>query len=147
MSYFESKAGDVCSQDDTKEAPWTVAKVIIGASYIVAGLVMAKNVQRCLDECLDKHVLALSIAVCFVGLTIPVSIYHSVSHLRNFYRPQLQSQVIRIVWMVREPCWNSLYSLLFGIFSNIGSDIFAGKLVLYNLDQICILFSVFPRSI
>lgn len=78
----------------------TIAKAILFFIYIVSSLILVSRVRRCLQECADKHVLAVSIAICFVGLTVPISIYHTWDHLNCFVRPRLQSQIVRIIWMV-----------------------------------------------
>ena len=70
------------------------------AVYVTVALVLIASVRTCLAECVDKHVLAAQIALCFVGLTIPVSLFHVWEHLQHFVRPHLQAQVVRIVFIV-----------------------------------------------
>ena len=68
--------------------------------YIISSACLALRVRSCVYQCVDKHVLALQIAECFVGMTIPISVYHAWEHLTNFVKPRLQSQIVRIIWIV-----------------------------------------------
>jgi hypothetical protein len=47
-----------------------------------------------------QHTLAKHVSLCFTIITIPLSLYQSYEHLANFWRPRLQVQIIRIIWMV-----------------------------------------------
>lgn len=64
-------------------------------------------------HCVDKHRLAQVIAECFVGMTIPISAFHAWEHLTNFVRPRLQSQIVRIIWMVPIYSFESLLSIMY----------------------------------
>ena len=46
------------------------------------------------------HTLAWLIASCFLGVTLPISIWEIVMHLQNMYMPLLQVPVVRVLWMV-----------------------------------------------
>jgi len=61
------------------------------------------RVRHCIEECHDKKILATRISSSFVLLTLPISLYHTYEHLSNFVKPKLQSQIIRIIWIVRFP--------------------------------------------
>lgn len=87
-------------QPKTFEVDWVIARGIVFLAYGVTALVLILRVRKCLRECVDKHILAISIAACCVGLTVPISIYHTLEHLNVFARPRLQSQIVRIIWMV-----------------------------------------------
>lgn len=69
---------------------------------LYAILVFARyfEVLDCLIHCSDQKELTKSIALGFVSVTIPISVYHSFDHWLAFCRPDLQSQVIRIIWLV-----------------------------------------------
>ena len=58
------------------------------------------SLKKCLVECRDQHVIAMSIAQCCVSLTVPISLYHCYEHLSCFTKPRLQSQIVRIICMV-----------------------------------------------
>ena len=68
-------------------------------SYTMAGIYQYYVIKNCIEEC-DDHNLTISIGVALVLFTIPVSIFHSYKHWSNFRKPEMQSQVIRILWMV-----------------------------------------------
>ena len=36
----------------------------------------------------------------FTFMTLPISFYHTLDHLSNFIKPKLQSQIVRILWMI-----------------------------------------------
>jgi hypothetical protein len=88
------------------EFDWVIAKIISAVAYGIAAAVLLYRVRICLLECEDKHVLAITVAAAFVGLTVPVTLYHTLDHLTMFVRPRLQSQVIRIIWIVSNHRWN-----------------------------------------
>jgi hypothetical protein len=81
--------------------------------YITLAVILGMGVRRCLYECKDKKVLAITISSCFVYLTIPISIYHTVEHLKFFMKPKLQSQIVRIVWLVPIYALESMFSIMF----------------------------------
>jgi hypothetical protein len=68
--------------------------------YMITSVTLILRVRSCVRICTDTHYLAIDIALCFFGLTVPISIYHTYEHLSSFARPLLQSQVVRILWMV-----------------------------------------------
>jgi hypothetical protein len=76
-------------------------KVIILIIYVFNSLYLIYRVRICLSDCTDKRFLAINISVCFVGMTVPISFYHCWEHLNYFVKPKLQSQIVRIIWMVR----------------------------------------------
>ena len=84
----------------TFEIDWFIARIIVFAAYAISAIILMMRVKQCLNDCKDKHVLAISIAACCVGLTVPISIYQTMEYLSAFTRPKLQSQVVRIIWMV-----------------------------------------------
>ncbi|KAJ1400619.1 organic solute transporter subunit alpha/Transmembrane protein, partial [Ochromonadaceae sp. CCMP2298] len=45
--------------------------------------------------------------------TLPISLYHTWDHLTNFSKPLLQSQVVRIIWLVPMLCIEAYLSVLF----------------------------------
>lgn len=71
------------------------------------------RLRFCLYRCTDRHDIAISIASCFVSLTLPISIAHSVEHLSFFVKPNLQSHIVRIIWMVPVYSLKSYFSILF----------------------------------
>lgn len=81
--------------------------------YIISSAWLALRVRGCVYHCVDKHLLALQIAECFVGMTIPISAYHAWEHLTNFVKPRLQSQIVRIIWIVPVYSFESWLSILF----------------------------------
>lgn len=81
--------------------------------YAVTSLLLILRVRNCLHVCKDKHDLAIEIAQCFFGLTVPISMYHTWEHLSCFVRPLLQSQIVRILWMVPVFSLESLLSTIF----------------------------------
>ena len=81
--------------------------------YVFSSVWLALRVRSCMYNCVDKHQLALTIAECFVGITVPISAYHAWEHLTNFVRPRLQSQIVRIIWMVPIYSFESLLSISF----------------------------------
>lgn len=68
--------------------------------YFTVSLYLIFSVRTCLDNCLDRHVLAIQISLCFVGITVPISMFHAWEHLQHFVRPNLQAQIVRIIIMV-----------------------------------------------
>ena len=46
------------------------------------------------------HTLAWLIASCFLGVTLPISLWEIVMHLRYWHMPLLQVPVVRVLWMV-----------------------------------------------
>ena len=70
-------------------------------AYVICSAYLALRVRHCMYTCSDKHTLAQQIAECFVGMTLPISAFHAWEHLTNFVRPRLQSQIVRILFMVR----------------------------------------------
>lgn len=81
--------------------------------YIVSSVFLILRVRNCLHVCAEKNDLAIQIAQCFFGLTVPISIYHTWEHLSFFVRPLLQSQIVRILWMVPVFSLESLLSTIF----------------------------------
>ena len=69
--------------------------------YLLLGCYRYYLVLDCLTNCKNHRDLTISIGLGFVLLTVPISIFHSFEHWVNFRRPELQSQVIRIIWLVR----------------------------------------------
>ena len=49
----------------------------------------------------DPHLIAWFSAGAFVILGFPISIYGILGHLTNYYQPNVQCYVVRILWMVR----------------------------------------------
>jgi len=47
----------------------------------------------------DPHLIAWFSAGAFVILGFPISIYGILMHLTNYYQPNIQCYVIRILWM------------------------------------------------
>ena len=66
-----------------------------------------------MENCVDRHRFAITIAECFVGTTLPISLYHSFEHLRRFVRPSLQSHVVAIIWMVPVYSMECLFSVIY----------------------------------
>jgi len=58
------------------------------------------SLWKCALNCLDLHSILAELTQCMVIATIPISIFHAWDHLSNFCKPKLQSQIVRIIWMV-----------------------------------------------
>jgi len=65
------------------------------------------------DKELGKDYAAFYSAGVFVMLTLPISIREITLHLTNWYRPEIQKYVVRILWMVPLYSINSWLSLRF----------------------------------
>lgn len=63
-------------------------------------IILYISVRRSLIQGDDQHTLAKSVSTCFTLMTIPISLYQSYEHLSNFHKPLLQTQIIRVIWMV-----------------------------------------------
>lgn len=81
--------------------------------YVISSAFLALRVRSCVYHCADQHILALQISQCFVGMTVPISIYHAWEHLTNFVRPRLQTQIVRIIWIVPIYSFECLLSISF----------------------------------
>ena len=81
--------------------------------YVMSSVYLALRIRSCMHNNDDKHRLAQVIAECFVGMTIPISAFHAWEHLTNFVRPRLQSQIVRIIWMVPIYSFESLLSIVY----------------------------------
>ena len=81
--------------------------------YVISSVYLSLRVRNCMYYCVDKHKLAQVIAECFVGMTLPISAFHAWEHLTNFVRPRLQSQIVRIIWMVPIYSFESLLSIMY----------------------------------
>lgn len=81
--------------------------------YIIQSLCLALRVRNCVRNNTDKHQLAIVIAECFVGMTLPISLFHAWEHLTNFVRPRLQSQIVRIIFMVPVYSVESFLSIVY----------------------------------
>ena len=81
--------------------------------YVITSVYLSLRVRNCMYYCVDKHKLAQVIAECFVGMTLPISAFHAWEHLTNFVRPRLQSQIVRIIWMVPIYSFESLLSIMY----------------------------------
>jgi hypothetical protein len=68
--------------------------------YILTLLLSVAQVRGSLSAETDKHRVAIKVALCSVLLTAPLSVFHIFQHLAQFLHPHLQSQVVRIIWMV-----------------------------------------------
>jgi hypothetical protein len=69
--------------------------------YFVLCFFAGLSVRESLIQGDDQHTLAKHISLCFTLITIPISLYQSFEHLSNFYKPLLQVQIIRVIWMVK----------------------------------------------
>jgi hypothetical protein len=52
------------------------------------------------NDSVPAHTLAWLIASCFVAVTLPMSLWEIVMHLRYWNMPLLQVPVVRVLWMV-----------------------------------------------
>lgn len=77
------------------------------------GLYLGWRVRRCIGNCHDQQIMAISISKCFVFLTVPISVYHTYDHLTNFLKPRLQSQIVRIIWMVPVYSLEAMLSIIY----------------------------------
>ena len=74
--------------------------------FVLAGIVLAACplvVFFLYDNFKDRvptHTIGWLIATCFVAVTLPISIWEIIMHLRYMQVPLLQVPVIRILWMV-----------------------------------------------
>jgi hypothetical protein len=73
-----------------------------GIAYVLTATYQYYSVKWCMLMCEDKRKETLAIAVALVVLTIPISLFQSFNHWRHFTKPHMQSQVIRIIWMVSD---------------------------------------------
>jgi hypothetical protein len=124
----------------TDDAENDTPRAILGATYVVSSIMFIYQVRTCLYECTDKHVLAQSIAVCFFALTVPVSLYQSWEHLNSFVKPKLQTQIVRIIWMVPVFSGESLCSIIWvedAVYFQAVRQIYEA-IVLYSFMKVCI---------
>mmetsp|Transcript_14714 Transcript_14714/g.33786 ORF Transcript_14714/g.33786 Transcript_14714/m.33786 type:complete len:474 (-) Transcript_14714:32-1453(-) len=82
------------------------ASVVFTVLFVLAAIVLAACplvVFFLYDNFKDKvptHTIGWLIASCFVAVTLPISIWEIIMHLRYMQIPLLQVPVIRILWMV-----------------------------------------------
>uniref|UniRef100_A0A7S4PJ80 Transmembrane protein 184C n=1 Tax=Guillardia theta TaxID=55529 RepID=A0A7S4PJ80_GUITH len=82
------------------------ASVVFTVLFVLAGIVLAACplvVFFLYDNFKDRvptHTIGWLIATCFVAVTLPISIWEIIMHLRYMQVPLLQVPVIRILWMV-----------------------------------------------
>jgi hypothetical protein len=77
-----------------------VSTALCFSLYFLLCLFAGLSVRKSLIHGDDQHTLAKHISSCFTLITIPISVYQSYEHLSNFYKPLLQVQIIRVIWMV-----------------------------------------------
>lgn len=84
----------------------TCANVVFGVLFALAGLVLAGlplAVWFYYDQnkdTIEPHTLGWLISSVVVGVTLPISVWEIVMHLRYMEVPLLQVPIIRILWMV-----------------------------------------------
>ena len=77
-----------------------VLEALFCGFYVLTLLLSVAQVRGSLSAETDKHRVAIKVALCSVLLTAPLSVFHIFQHLAHFLHPHLQSQVVRIIWMV-----------------------------------------------
>lgn len=97
------------------------ASTIFTVLFVLAGLVLAalpvaiwfywENYR----DRVQPHTLAWLIASCFLGVTLPISIWEIVMHLRYMHVPLLQVPVVRVLWMVPIYAFDSWLALRFSM--------------------------------
>ena len=97
------------------------ASTIFTVLFVLAGLVLAalpvaiwfywENYR----DNVQPHTLAWLIASCFLGVTLPISIWEIVMHLRYMHIPLLQVPVVRVLWMVPIYALDSWLALRFSM--------------------------------
>lgn len=55
---------------------------------------------HCIHTCTDLHTQLTAFTLFLVIIAIPISLFHTWDHLTNFRKPKLQSQIVRIAWLV-----------------------------------------------
>lgn len=87
-------------QRSTISVAKVLAKVLLWASAVasIAGVVWYSNELK--NNGADPHLIAWFSAGAFVLLGFPISIYGISTHLANYNKPDEQSYVVRILWMV-----------------------------------------------
>ena len=56
-------------QDSRAQSSYFFLRGFMFSVYVTVSLYLMSRVRYCLDNCLDRHVLAESISLCFVGIT------------------------------------------------------------------------------
>ena len=94
-----------------KNKPKSIIGIICLILYIVFSILLCLKIKQCIYNCEDKHILATNIAMTLTFMTLPISFYHTLDHLSNFIKPKLQSQIVRIIWMIPVFSIESLISI------------------------------------
>ena len=83
------------------------ASIVFTVLFVLAGIVLAVvplGLWMYWDDTVyrpDKYSkLALLVASCFLGVTLPISLWDIVMHLRYMHTPLLQVPIVRVLWMV-----------------------------------------------
>ena len=83
------------------------ASIVFTVLFVLAGIVLAVvplGLWIYWDDTVYKpntySKLALLVASCFLGVTLPISLWDIVMHLRYMHTPLLQVPIVRVLWMV-----------------------------------------------
>lgn len=77
-----------------------MAKVLFWASLLAMCIGVIWYSRELAIHGTDPHLIAWFSAGAFVILGFPISIYGILMHLTNYYQPNIQCYVVRILWMV-----------------------------------------------
>lgn len=77
-----------------------LARVLFWVSLVVTALGVIWYSRELALHGTDVHLIAWFSAGAFVILGFPISIYGILMHLTNYYQPNIQCYVVRILWMV-----------------------------------------------
>jgi len=77
-----------------------LARVLFWASVVVMVIGVVWYSKELALHGTDAHLIAWFSAGAFVILGFPISIYGILMHLTNYYQPNIQCYVVRILWMV-----------------------------------------------
>ena len=97
-SHLSCDSWNICSQ------VWSCFSIVTIFFLKCIYVIYFYSVWRCIHNCIDLHTLLLQVTECMVTISIPISLYHTWDHLTNFRKPKLQSQVVRITWIVSWYC-------------------------------------------
>ena len=95
-----------CAQSTTHFLRTTVsvmnflAKILLWGSFIAMIIGVVWYSRELNERGSDKHLIAWFSAGAFVLLGFPISMWGIIMHLKNYYQPNVQCYVVRILWMV-----------------------------------------------
>lgn len=114
-----------------------VARILLWGSFIatIVGVVWYSHELK--SNGTDSHLIAWFSAGAFVILGFPISMCGIIMHLKNYYQPNVQCYVVRILWMVpiySISSWLCLRFFTYAIYMETLRD-FYESYVLYSFFQ------------